>query len=51
MGWFPVVAVIWVLVGLGTALLIGAAIRAADAEDRRAGDLSGESRHGDAESA
>ena len=51
MSWLPVVAAIWVLVGLGAALLIAAAIHAADSEDPRTGDSPGESRHGDAESA
>lgn len=51
MNWLPVVAAIWVLVGLGTALLIAAAIHGADAEDSRIGDLPGETRHDDAESA
>ena len=48
MGWVPLLAAIWVLLAVGTALLVGAAIRLADRKERRA---DGESGRNDAESA
>ena len=48
MGWIPLVAVIWVLVALGTALLLAGVVRIADRRTCRLDSVDGD---GDAESA